>query len=203
MKTGQGTKRNNATGKYVKPFNAIEVKRIKKELALKPNKRNYALFVLAINQGIRSTDLLKLKFGDLAELAVGDKFGFDEGKTGKRNFIMMNNATHDALHIYLDSLADYQLDNFLFSSRKGNKAITLQQFGRIIKVWCGYAKIKTPSDYGVRSLRKTFGRLAFDNSDDPKVVTFLKERFNHASEATTLKYLDITRKDIYNLFDDK
>jgi len=196
-------KKNKATGKYVKPFTALEVKRIKAELMKKTNKRDYCLFVMAINQGIRSTDLLKIKISDVETLQVGEKLSFKEGKNGKLQFVYMNNSTHEALHFYLDSMKDYDPDRFLFESRTGDKAITLQQFGKLIKDWCQYAKIKNPDEYGVRSLRKTFGRLEFEASGSSNVVTLLKERFNHASESMTIKYLDITTSDMEGLFSEK
>lgn len=196
-------KKNNATGKYVKPFTALEVKRIKAELVIKENKRNHCVFVTAINQGIRSTDLLNIRIRDVENLPVGEKFFFKEGKTGKQNFVFMNKNTHEAVHLYLDSLQAYDRDDFLFTSRTGNKAITLQQFGRLIKEWCIFARIKEPADYGIRSLRKTFGRLEFENSDNANVVPLLKERFNHSSESMTIKYLNITTADMEMIFSDK
>ncbi|MBF0205019.1 MAG: hypothetical protein HQK67_12110 [Desulfamplus sp.] len=100
-------------------------------------------------------------------------------------------------------MTNYDPDRFLFESRTGNKSITLQQFGRLIKNWCQYAKVTNPDAYGVRSLRKTFGRLEFEASDSSNVVTLLKERFNHASESMTIKYLDITTSDMEGLFSEK
>lgn len=199
----QTKKKNNATGKYVKPFTALEIKRIKNELIRKQNKRDYCLFVMAINQGIRSTDLLKITIKDIEGLQEGEKFLFKEGKTGKMQFVYMNSSTYDALHLYLNSMTDYDPDRFLFESRTGSKSITLQQFGRLIKNWCQYAKVKNPDEYGVRSLRKTFGRLEFEASDSSNVVTLLKERFNHSSESMTIKYLDITTSDMEGLFSEK
>ncbi|MBF0231985.1 MAG: tyrosine-type recombinase/integrase, partial [Desulfamplus sp.] len=196
-------KKNSATGKYVKPFTTLEVKRIKAELTSKPNKRNYCLFVMAINQGIRSTDLLKIRIRDVENLPIGEKFFFKEGKTGKQNFVFMNKNTYDAVHLYMESLSSYGPDDYLFCSRSGNNAITLQQFGRLIKDWCSYARIKEPAEYGIRSLRKTFGRLEFESSGNSNVVTLLKERFNHSSESTTIKYLNITTADMEMIFSDK
>lgn len=196
-------KKNNATGKYVKPFTALEVKRIRAELLNKPNKRNYCLFTMAINQGLRSTDLLTVRIKDVENLAVGDKFTFKEGKTGKLNFIFINSSTYDAIHLYIDSLQGYDPDSFLFTSRTGDEPITLQQFGRLVKEWCRYAKIKNPSNYGVRSLRKTFGRLEFESSKSSNIVTLLKERFNHSSESMTIKYLNIKTVDMEKIFSDK
>jgi hypothetical protein len=63
--------------------------------------------------------------------------------------------------------------------------------------------VKNPDEYGVRSLRKTFGRLEFEASGSSNVVTLLKERFNHASESMTIKYLDITTSDMEGLFSEK
>ena len=158
---------------------------------------------MAVNQGIRSTDLLKLCVKDVEDLKIGEKFFFKEGKTGKQNFIFMNRNTHQALHLYLKFQNMYGSDGYLFPSRSGSNPITLKQFGRLIKEWCHYARVKNLSEYGVRSLRKTFGRLEFENSDNSNVVTLLKERFNHSSESMTIKYLNITTADMEMIFSDK
>jgi len=196
------TPSENCKGKYVKPFTPDEVALIKAELISRPNRRDYCLFVMAINQGIRSTDLLSLRIKDVEGLNLGEKYTFKEGKTGKLQFVYMNNATHEALHLYLDSMKDYTPDDFLFKSRSGSKAITLPYFCSLIQKWCVYAQIKNPNDYGVRSLRKTFGRVNFDISTDPRIVTLLKERFNHSSESMTIKYLNITTADMESIFTD-
>lgn len=193
-------KTNNATGKYVKPFTAIEKKRIINELKKRTNRRDYALFVIAVEQGIRATDLLKMQIKHLVNLDLKEKYTFEEGKTKKKNFIFMNEQTYEALHNYLDSLGSYDPEDYLFKSRKGTNAITLQQFGRLVKDWCRYAKVKDYGQYGVRSLRKTFGKLAFESSKNPRILSLLKERFNHSSESMTIKYLDITTEDMEALF---
>ncbi|WP_051957803.1 tyrosine-type recombinase/integrase [Desulfobacter vibrioformis] len=184
----------------MKPFTAIEKRRIINELKKKTHKRDYALFVIATEQGIRGTDLLKLQIKHLVNLDLKERYIFKEGKTNKDNFIFMNEKTHEALHAYLESLNLYDPEEYLFKSRKGDNAITLQQLGRLVKDWCRFAKVKDHSQYGVRSLRKTFGRLAFESSTNPRILSLLKERFNHSSESMTVKYLDITTEDMEALF---
>jgi len=196
----EGNKKNEATGKYVKPFTTLEKKRIASELATGKNKRDFALFIISVEQGIRATDLLKLQFKNLDSLNIKERYNFIEGKTKKQNFIFMNEKTFEALHVYIDSLESYDPEDYLFSSRKGNKAISLQQLGRLVKDWCSYAKVKKSTDYGIRSLRKTFGRLSYESSNNPRILTLLKERFNHSSESMTIKYLDITTEDMEALF---
>ncbi len=193
-------KLNDATGKYVKPFTAIEKKRIINELRSKSKIRDFALFVIACEQGIRATDLLKLKIKHLVDLKLKERYSFKEGKTNKKNFIFINDDTYEALHAYLDSLESYDPEDYLFKSRKGSGAITLQQLGRLVKDWCRYAKVKDHSQYAVRSLRKTFGRLAYESSNNPRILSLLKERFNHSSESMTIKYLDITTEDMEAIF---
>jgi len=152
---------------------------------------------------MRSTDLLKLKIKDVKDLAIGEKFSYKEGKTNKLNFLFMNQASYEVIQEYLESIKPYSHDRFLFESKKKNRSISLQHFGVLIQDWCIYAKVKNPKDYGVRSLRKTFGRLTFENSSNSNVVTLLKEKFNHKYESMTMKYLDITGTDMEELFTDK
>ncbi|WP_306304029.1 tyrosine-type recombinase/integrase [Desulfosarcina cetonica] len=76
-----------------------DIQAIKKMLESTP--RDYLLFVLGINNGLRVGDLLTLTVGDLRHLKPGEEIAIIEGKTGKRNILMVNKATHKALRAYL------------------------------------------------------------------------------------------------------
>src|SRR5208283_1506406 len=84
---------------------------------------NNLLFVMGTNNGLRTGDLLKLKVGDVKGMKVGDTLIIKEGKTGKRNILVMNKSIHKSLQIYLEALKPMD-DDFLFASRKGNRSIT-------------------------------------------------------------------------------
>ena len=71
---------------------------------LSDNPRNHLLFVMGTNNGLRTGDLLKLKVGDVKGMKVGDTLIIKEGKTGKRNMLVMNKSIHKPLQIYLEAL---------------------------------------------------------------------------------------------------
>ena len=81
-----------------------DVNAIKKLLHDSP--RDYMLFVLGINSGIRCGDLLKLRVSDVKDCKIGDKLTIVEGKTKKVNYIYINNEIYKAIHYYLICFTD-------------------------------------------------------------------------------------------------
>ena len=97
----------------VEPIRRIEdIKSIKKLLVGNP--RDFLLFIMGINNGLRIGDLLKLKVRDVQGVKSGETVRVREQKTGKDNVLVINKATHKALQDYLDQ-TELNLDK---SSRK-------------------------------------------------------------------------------------
>ena len=99
------------------------IKAIRKILS--DNPRNHLLFVMGINNGLRTGDLLKLKVEDVRTLKEGDNINIKEGKTGKQNILVINKTIHKVLSQYLNECKPDDND-YLFKSRKGDKPITIQ-----------------------------------------------------------------------------
>ena len=192
--------KNNVVGKFVEPFTNREVARIKRALIKNNEKRNFCLFVLGINQGLRTTELLNLKIADVQNAQIGDSICLTEQKTGKDNYIYINNVSFAAIQNYLNTIYEYETEDYLFKSRSGNKAITGHQLGRLIKDWCKYARIKDASKYGTRSLRKTFATMNYELSENKNIMESLGQRFNHCSVPSVLPYLG-TRQQTPNNID--
>ncbi|MDO9566539.1 MAG: site-specific integrase [Candidatus Desulfaltia sp.] len=184
----------------VEPIKNIkDIKRIKQYLLGKKNKRDYLLFVLGINVGLRIGDLLSLKISDVREpdtATIKNAVYIREQKTGKFREFELNKAAREAIMFYLESLPEYKKDDYLFSSRKGRGPITTRAAHKIIKTTLRDLDIK--GNYGTHSLRKTFGYHRYINN--VKLET-LQRIFNHNSPATTLRYIGITKEviiDAYN-----
>jgi hypothetical protein len=64
---------------------------------LSDNPRNHLLFVIGTNNGLRTGDLLKLKVRDARNMLIGDTLIIKEGKTGKRNILVMNKSIHKSM----------------------------------------------------------------------------------------------------------
>jgi integrase len=161
---------------------------------LSDNPRNNLLFVMGTNNGLRTGDLLKLKVSDVKGMRIGDTLIIKEGKTGKRNMLVMNKSIHKSLQIYLEKIKPSD-DDFLFASRKGKRSITIQCVNNMVKKWAGEINLK--GNYGAHSLRKTWGYI--QRTVYGVGFEILCKRFNHSSPAITMRYLGIEDKEVQNI----
>jgi integrase len=161
---------------------------------LSDNPRNHLLFVMGTNNGLRTGDLLKLKVSDVKGMKVGDTLVIKEGKTGKRNILVMNKSIHKSLQAYLDALNPMD-DAALFASRKGRRSITVQCVNNMVKKWVNEINLK--GNYGAHSLRKTWGYV--QRTTYGVGFEILCKRFNHSSPVITMRYLGIEDKEVQNI----
>jgi integrase len=161
---------------------------------LSDNPRNNLLFVMGTNNSLRMGDLLKLKAGDVKGMKVGDTLIIKEGKTGKRNMLVMNKSIHKSMQTYLEALKPMD-DYFLFASRKGRRSITIQCVNNMVKKWVSEINLK--GNYGAHSLRKTWGYV--QRTVYGVGFEILCKRFNHSSPAITMRYLGIEDKEVQNI----
>ena len=161
---------------------------------LSDNPRNHLLFVMGTNNGLRTGDLLKLKVSDVKGMKVGDTLVIKEGKTGKRNILVMNKSIYKSLQIYLEALNPMD-DRPLFASRKGRRSITVQCVNNMVKKWTRMINLK--GNYGAHSLRKTWGYV--QRTTYGVGFEILCKRFNHSSPAITMRYLGIEDKEVQNI----
>jgi len=165
-----------------------DIKKIKR--LLKGNSRDLLLFTMGINNGLRISDLLRLKVGDVNEVAAGETLRIKEKKTGKDNVLMINHSVHKILALYLEEDKP-QDEDYLFQSRNGNnKPLTRETVHKMIKEWTRSLK----GNYGTHTLRKTFGYMQRTKYG----VSFevLCKRFGHSSPSITMRYLGIDDKEV-------
>ncbi len=175
-----------------------DIAKIKQFLLGKDNKRDYLLFVLGINVGLRIGDLLSLKISDVTgeDKMIRKAVTIKEQKTKKLREFELNKSAREAIKLYLSSRKELNREKYLFESRKGNKPLTTRSAHKIIKTILRELGIK--GNYGTHSLRKTFGYHRYANG--VKVET-LQKLFNHSSASITLAYIGISRQvviDCYN-----
>lgn len=159
-----------------------DIENMKAYLA-KGGSRNRLLFTMGINTGLRVSDLLKLKVGDVRGK---DFYTLQEQKTGKSKRVN--------LHALKDEIAQYTIgmrDEYnLFPSRKGGSALTRVQAYRILNdaaEACGLEEI------GTHTLRKTYGYHFYQRYHD---VATLQKLFNHSAPSITLRYIGIEQDQI-------
>jgi integrase len=177
----------------VEPIRGIgDIKSISKLLADKP--RDYLLFILGINNGLRVGDLLELKVADLKNRKAGETLAIREGKTGKDNVLVINKTVHKALkNFFLKS--DPDDGAFLFASRKGDKPLTTASVNHLIKKWT--RDINLRGNYGAHTLRKTWGYHQRVNYGVGFEI--ICKRFNHSNPAVTMRYLGIEDREVHDV----
>ncbi len=167
------------------------------------NIRNYSIVVLGINTLLRAGDLLSLKWSDVLEDENTFKMNFTlkEDKTDKTRKVDLNISSIEVLTEYKQSLGDSFIStDYIFKSRKGDKAIDVKALHKIIKDTCKALNIK--GNFGTHTLRKTGAyRIYADNIvENPMIISYLQEILNHSSQKTTLRYIGIEAEKITDIF---
>ena len=162
----------------VQPIRDKEIIAKFKNKLLKKSYRDYMLFVVGINTGLRISDILPLRVKDV----VGKHIIIKEKKTNKNKRLWINNTLRTELDKYI---ADMDDDDLLFPSRKGDKPISRIQAYRILN---DVAEELGVPEIGTHTLRKTFGYWHYKQFKD---VALLQEIFNHSAPSVTLRYIGI------------
>lgn len=180
---------------FVQPIRSLKQIETIKKLLKQQSLRDYCLFVLGINSGLRISDLLKLRISDVAEKGkVKDRIRLRENKTKKfKDFPISDNAK-SAIREYLKS-RQYSENEPLFISRK-NKGFLLRQ--RAYKILNEVARsIGIKEKIGTHTLRKTFGYHAYNSGYD---IAIIQKLFNHSSPSVTLRYIGITQDEMDDVY---
>lgn len=148
--------------------------------------RDYILFLLGINAGLRVSDLLVLQVKDVKGKKV---MKIREGKTKKMREIQLANI-YDELNVYINSLEG---TGWLFPSRKGDNPISRIQAYRQLNKAAKMADIET--GIGTHTMRKTFGYWHYKQFKD---IAELQNILNHSHPEVTKRYIGITQEQIAN-----
>ncbi|WP_298839745.1 tyrosine-type recombinase/integrase [uncultured Clostridium sp.] len=202
METNDKTSRGINKAQEVEPLKRIkDIAKIKQFLLGKENKRDYMLLVVGINVGLRAGDLLSLSIKNVfQDNKIVDKVVITEEKTDKKRVFELNKSAKDAILLYLSTLKNIDTDSYLFKSRKGDGALTVEAAHKIIKTTLKELNIK--GNFGTHTLRKTFAYHIYANNikTNPSIVNTLQKILNHSSESITLKYIGITKEVISNVY---
>ena len=150
--------------------------------------RNYLLFLVGINSGLRISDILNLNVGDVRNKTYIDII---EKKTNKPKRFPINTKLKPLFEKFTLGRNDKEP---LFLSVFNNRMERTQCY-RIINLACREAGV----DYkiGTHTLRKTFGYHHYQKFKD---VVVLQKIFNHYSPQITLRYIGIDQDMIDNSY---
>lgn len=173
--------------KDVQPFRSLDkLEDMKWSLKRHCSERDYILFLLGINTGLRVTDLLNLKISDVKGKK---KIAVKEGKTKKNRTIQLANI-YEELNSYIKTL---DCTDWLFPSRKGDKPISrIQAYRQLNKA---SEMVDIPDGIGTHTMRKTFGYWYYKQTKD---IATLQTILNHSHPEITLRYIGITDEEIEN-----
>ena len=198
---------------FVQPIRDLKKIETMKKLLKQQNLRDYCLFVVGINSGLRISDLLQLTIADVIEQGkVKERIRLREKKTNKFKDFPLSDKAKKAIKDYLNT-RNYTENEPLFMSRKRNRAeaerlceskdcnavireVSRENKGFLLrqqayKIINGVAKaVGIKENIGTHTLRKTFGYHAYNNGYD---ITLIQKLFNHSSPSVTLRYIGITQ----------
>ncbi len=152
------------------------------------SERNYILFELGIQTGLRISDILRLRVRDVeshTHILIREK------KTSKERRIIMNKKLRKALNNYIQGKAP---EEYIIKSRVGKN----QPIGRSMayKVLRDAANQFNLREIGTHTMRKTWGYMAYKRTKD---ISTIQKVFNHRSPEDTLRYIGITQDTIDDL----
>lgn len=177
------TGRGSAT---VHPFRERkDINAIKGVLANNP--RDYALFVVGIHVGLRASDLLNLRWKDVAthDGTILVRTEVIESKTGKPRALVLQPRAREALKLLRAVVREPLSEGYVFRGAHGGR-LTVQRLHQLVNEWASAAGVA--GNFGTHSLRKTYGcqlrALGIG-------IEVLMKLFGHSSQSTTLRYIGL------------
>lgn len=173
----------------------------------KTNDRARELMMISIGSrlGLRVVDNLNLKWKDLMELQVGERFIRVEKKTDKERILVMSTKLKEVLDSVIE-ITNPNPDHYIFSSQKGKglSPMTIQCFNRILKNIMTEYKVRFIGNCSSHVLRKSFivGSIkkGFENGDHLSLVK-VSRLIGHSNINTTLRYTNFEVSQSFGLFE--
>ncbi|WP_297429282.1 tyrosine-type recombinase/integrase [Clostridium sp.] len=180
----------------VEPIRDMQVVYDIEDYLKEKNIRDYILFLIGINTGLRISDILKLRSRDIKDSKGNIKkhIILQEQKTSKDKKIKINDDIRPILKEYLKDKKEYE---YIIKSPRGtNKPLSRQQAYRILS---GIGETFEMENMGCHTLRKTLGYHYYNKTND---IAGLMNLYNHSSPVITLRYIGINQ-DTNDLMIDK
>ena len=148
------------------------------------NERDYVLWVLGVNSGLRVSDIVGLNVSDVVDKT---HITIIEKKTQKRKSFYINDKLKRVLKLFIK---DRDLDEPLFLGKQGRR-LNQRQVYRFLTKTCQELGIK--AKVSTHTMRRTFGYHHYQQYKD---AVILQKIFNHSSQRITLMYIGIEQDEI-------
>ena len=169
---------------------------IRVRLQIKHNKRDLAMFNLAIDSKLRGCDLVNLRVDDIAVGGhVRDRATIIQRKTGRPVQFEITEQTCASLQDWLNA-RPVDRGPYVFPSRVHNQPhVTARQYARIVHGWIEGAGMDS-SAYGTHSMRRTKAAQIYRKTGNLRAVQLL---LGHTKIESTVRYLGIEVDDALTL----
>ena len=138
------------------------------------NKRDLAMFNLAIDSKLRGYDVIAIKVDDVAPNGYAvDRATVRQRKTGRPVRFELTEHTRHAIDAYLRSSLK-KPGEFLFTSPRSGRSMTPRQYGRLVSDWLIGIGLD-PHLYGTHSLRRTKATLIYRRTGNLRHTTYSSE----------------------------
>ncbi|MBZ5750907.1 MULTISPECIES: tyrosine-type recombinase/integrase [Metabacillus] len=149
--------------------------------------RDYCLFMLGINTGIRIHDLLHLYVKDFKS-EEDEYYHYLQSTIHTDPPVYLNLSVRNSLKSCISNGA-LDFNDFLFKSKRTNDPITRQQAYRIINEAAKQAGIN--DSIGTHTLRKTFGYHAYRKGI---AISLIQKRLQHSTPSETRQYIGVANQ---------
>ncbi len=179
-----------------RPLKPKEVWAIRVRLELTGNKRDLAMFDLAIDSKLRACDLVRLKIYDVQ---VGgrtrERATIIQKKTGRPVQFEITESTRRALDGWVQQIG-HANGEYLFPSRiKRQLHISTRQYARLVHGWVNSAGLDSTA-YGTHTMRRTKAAQIYRKTGNLRAVQLL---LGHTKLESTVRYLGIDVDDALSI----
>lgn len=170
------------------PLKLKEIWAIRIRLQLAKNRRDLALFNLAIDSKLRGSDLVRMKVSDISNAGVVSARAMVlQQKTASPVQFEITEQTRDAISEWM-TYAKLSNASYLFPTRlAASKHLSTRQYARIVESWVTQIGLDS-SAYGTHSMRRTKPTLIYKRTKNLRAVQLL---LGHTKLESTVRYLGI------------
>ena len=170
------------------PFSMQEIWSIRMRLQAISNRRDLALFNLAIDSKLRACDLLALRVSDVMSGGeVLSRATVRQRKTKRPVRFEITERTRKSTEEWIEAAQLNDCD-YLFPSRvRRSPHLSTRQYARIVNEWVRAIGLD-PGAYGTHSLRRTKATLIYRRTKNLRAVQLL---LGHSNLDSTVRYLGI------------
>jgi integrase len=170
------------------PLSMQEIWSIRMRLQNIGNRRDLALFNLAIDSKLRGCDLLGLRLSDVASgREIQPRAAIRQSKTKRPVRFEITPRTRKSIEEWTEA-AELTGNDYLFPSRvRDSKHLSTRQYARIVESWVASIGLD-PAAYGTHTMRRTKATLIYRRTKNLRAVQLL---LGHSNLDSTVRYLGI------------